>query len=314
MTGSNTLTLTVDTPAARLDQFLVKQIDSLSRTQLKKLIQKGQVKVDNQVVPPSTPLEPQQVVTVQLPPQNDGILKPEAMPLEIVYDDAALIVINKPAGMVVHPGYGHPTGTLVHALLHHYPDLTHFGQHDPALATRPGIVHRLDQDTSGLILIARTVEALTRLQQQFKQRTVRKTYLALVHGQPPAPEGVIDIPLGRHLTHRQRMTTRADGKPARTSYRTGQTFADYSLLEVDLETGRTHQIRVHLAWLKCPVVGDTVYGRRKNNLGLTRQFLHAWQLSFEHPHDGQPLQLEATLNPDLQQVLDNLNYPIDDRN
>jgi 23S rRNA pseudouridine1911/1915/1917 synthase len=223
------------------------------------------------------------------------------MPLEVVFEDDDLLVINKPAGMVVHPAQGHDHGTLVNALLARYPDLAAL-----TLADRPGIVHRLDRDTSGLIIVARNPLALRRLQQQFKARTVEKIYLALVFGRPEAAEGIIDMPLGRDPRFRQKMAPRADGKPARTHYRVIEDFGQYSLLEVGLETGRTHQIRVHLAWLKCPVVGDTVYGRKKNALGLKRQFLHAWRLRFEHPRTGDLLQLTAPLAPDLQAVLEQL--------
>jgi 23S rRNA pseudouridine1911/1915/1917 synthase len=176
-------------------------------------------------------------------------------------------------------------------------------QADPATAERPGLVHRLDQDTSGLIVVARTSAALRHLRQQFKSRQVEKIYLALVFGRPEAPQGLIDVPLGRDPHHRQKIAPRPDGKPARTHFRVMEEFNEYSLLQIGLETGRTHQIRVHLAWLKCPVVGDTVYGRKKNPLGLERQFLHAWRLRFQHPRTGEPLDLEAPLAEELQLTL-----------
>jgi 23S rRNA pseudouridine1911/1915/1917 synthase len=173
-------------------------------------------------------------------------------------------------------------------------------------ANRPGLVHRLDRDTSGLMVVARTPAALGHLRRQFKARTVKKTYLALVFGRPDAPKGIIDVPLGRDPRQRQKFAPRPDGKPARTHYRLCEAFGQYSLLEIDLETGRTHQIRVHLAWLGCPVVGDTIYGRKKNSLGLNRQFLHAWRLRFEHPCTGKLLQLEAPLPESLQSALNRL--------
>ncbi len=309
---SSRRTFTVEAEAARLDQFLARQLSELSRTQLKKLIQQGEVRVGDQTGQPSQSLLPGEVVTVTLPPQKATTPQAEAITLPIIYEDEALVVVNKPAGMVVHPGHGHEGGTLVNALLARYPDLAALSDHDARLSDRPGIVHRLDQDTSGVMVVARTPTALTHLQRQFKGRAVQKRYWALVHGEPPAPEGIIDIPLGRHTTHRQRIAPRADGKPARTLYQVQQTFTGYSLLDIDLETGRTHQIRVHLAWLKCPVVGDTVYGRRKNNLDLGRQFLHARQLQVEHPQTEQPMTFEAPLDPSLQAVLDRLRGEVDD--
>ncbi len=298
--------LQVDQAASRLDQYLSGKFPNLSRSQIKKLIQQGQVLVSNQPAKPSMAVQPGDLITLHLPDPEPTALQPENVPLDIVFEDNDLVVINKPAGLVIHPAHGHATGTLVNALLARYPDLAAMTEVDADSATRPGIVHRLDQDTSGLIVAARTPAALQHLQQQFKARTVEKIYLALVFGRPEAPEGMIDVPLGRDPRHRQKIAPRADGKSARTHYRVIETLGAYSLLEIGLETGRTHQIRVHLAWLKCPVVGDTVYGRKKNTLGLKRQFLHAWQLRFEHPRSGESLRLEAPLESHLQAVLDHL--------
>jgi 23S rRNA pseudouridine1911/1915/1917 synthase len=306
MSQDQILKFQVDQPALRLDQWLVQAVPQLSRSQLQKLIRQGRVLVGDQAVRPSTTVQPGDVVTVQLPSSQPAVLRPEAMPLDVIFEDDDLVVINKAAGLVVHPAQGHTGGTLVNALLARYPDLTAMTQTGPDPADRPGIVHRLDRDTSGLMVVARTPAALHRLQQQFKARTVEKIYLALVFGHPEAAEGIIDVPLGRDPRFRQKIAPRADGKAARTHYRLIEELGPYSLLEIGLETGRTHQIRVHLAWLKCPVVGDTVYGRKKNPLGLKRQFLHAWRLRFQHPRTGQPLHLEAPLSPDLQIVLDQL--------
>jgi 23S rRNA pseudouridine1911/1915/1917 synthase len=270
------------------------------------LIRQGQVLVAGQTVRPRSAVQPGDVVTVYLPAPEPDAPQPETTPLDVVYEDDDLVVINKPAGMVVHPAHGHERGTLVNALLARYPDLAALGESETDSAARPGIVHRLDRDTSGLIMVARTPQALRRLQQQFKARTVEKTYLALVFGRPEAAEGIIEVPLGRDPRFRQKMAPRADGKPARTHYRVLEDFEQYSLLEIGLETGRTHQIRVHLAWLKCPVVGDTVYGRKKNVLGLKRQFLHAWRLRFRHPRTGETIELEAPLDTHLQAVLEQL--------
>jgi 23S rRNA pseudouridine1911/1915/1917 synthase len=268
------------------------------------------------------------------------LVQPEDIPLEIIFEDEDMVALNKSAGMTVYPGIGHPGGTVANALLARYPDMAAMfqgsltpqpplppgeGSPDPgpslggrgaggegeseSEAIRPGLVHRLDRDTSGVMVVARTLEALGHLQQQFKARTVEKKYLALVVGRPPVLEGIIEVPLGRDPRRRQRMTPQADGKPARTHYYLRAELGDYSLLELRPETGRTHQIRVHLAWLGCPVVGDKVYGRPNNALGLTRQFLHAWRLRVEHPRRGEPLALVAPLPPDLRAALADLSCP-----
>ncbi len=306
MTTPHTLQLHVDQPGSRLDQFLALQLPDFSRTHIKKLIQQQDVLVSGSPAKPSTIVQPGEVIVVQLAPPPPPELTPENIPLEIVFADSDLIVINKSADMVVHPAHGHAGGTLVNALLARFPDLAQMTQTDADAAQRPGIVHRLDQDTSGLIVVARTPAALQNLKHQFKAHAVEKIYLALVFGQPEAPEGIIDVPLGRDPRNRQKFAPLADGKPSRTHYRVKETFGGYSLLEIGLETGRTHQIRVHLAWLKCPVVGDAVYGRKKNTLGVSRQFLHAWRLGFNHPRTGQPLQFEAPLEESLQAVLTRL--------
>ncbi len=306
--GQHPLQLQVDQFSPRLDQYLAQALPNLSRSQVKKLIQQGQVLVGRQPAKPGAAVQPGDVVTVYLPAPEPKTPQPEDVSaLTIVFEDDELIVVNKPAGIVVHPARGHISGTLVNALLARYPDLSTMTQFDEADAlTRPGIVHRLDRDTSGLIVVARTPMALRHLRQQFKTRQVEKVYLALVHGRPEAPAGLIDVPLGRDPRHRQKFAPRADGKPARTYFKVIEPFAEYSLLEIGLETGRTHQIRVHLAWLKCPVVGDTVYGRKKNTLGLARHFLHAWRLSFQHPISQKMLHLEAPLAQDLQSALHQL--------
>jgi 23S rRNA pseudouridine1911/1915/1917 synthase len=316
----------VEQPASRLDQLLANAVPELSRAQIQKLIRQGKVflsvspsssqslpQADNQIRPadsrvkqvtrPSTSVQPGDVITLHLPLPQPTVLQPETVPLDIVFEDDELVVINKPSGMVVHPARGHTSGTLVNALLARYPDLAAMTRVDAGSFARPGIVHRLDRDTSGLMIVARTPAALQHLRRQFKTRAVEKTYLALVFGRPEAPEGIIDVPLGRDPRHRQKIAPRPDGKPARTHYRLREAFGPYSLLEIGLETGRTHQIRVHLAWLGCPVVGDKVYGRRKNSLGLKRQFLHAWRLCFQHPRSGDVLQMEAPLEEHLQTTL-----------
>jgi len=300
--------LQVDEAGERLDRYLARALPELTRSQVQRLIRQGRVTLNGALSRPSTPVRPGMRVTVRIPPPPSEQVSPQPIPLEVVYEDDDLLVVNKPAGMVVHPAQGHRAGTLVNALLARYPGLT-VGDEG-----RPGIVHRLDKDTSGLVVVAKTEAALTHLRAQFKGRQVRKTYLALVHGQPPAPEGIIEAPVGRDPRHRQRMAVVAGGREARTRYRLLKDLGDYSLLTIFPETGRTHQIRVHLAWLKVPVVGDPVYGRGRRparRLGLTRQFLHAWRLAFEGLN-GETLELEAPLPDDLRAALQALGveWPI----
>lgn len=306
MSAERTIYLQADRAAPRLDHFLAQEFPDLSRSQLKKLIQQNKVLISDRPVKPNSAVQPGDLITLHLPATQPDPPAPEAIPLTILFEDADLIVVDKPAGLVVHPAHGHRSGTLVNALLARYPDLIEMTKQGAASADRPGIVHRLDQDTSGLIVVARTPVALLNLQRQFKARSVEKVYLALVHGRPEAQEGVIDVPLGRDPRHRQKIAPRSNGKAARTRFRVIESYSGYSLLEVDLETGRTHQIRVHLAWLGCAVVGDTVYGRRRNQLGLARHFLHAWRLCLQHPRTGEPLQFEAPLPEELQAILASL--------
>ncbi len=302
----------VEKAAKRLDQYLAQALPELSRSKIQKLIRQEKILLSRSTDKTAQPVRAKEslvlgdVITLYLPSEEADELEAEDVPLDIIYEDQDIVVLNKLAGLVVHPAQGHTTGTLVNALLARYPDLADMRDADEDSANRPGIVHRLDRDTSGLILIARTPEALENLREQFKARTVQKTYLALVYGQPEAEEGIIDVPLGRDLRHRQKMAPRADGKSARTHYQVIEYYGDYSLLEIGLETGRTHQIRVHLAWLKCPVVGDTIYGRKKNKLGLKRQFLHAWKLSFQHPTQPQVLDLLAPIPSNLEHILKQL--------
>ncbi len=278
----------------RIDRFLATSMPDLSRTQVQRLIEQGMVLYAGRPTRASQPLRPGTVIHVIIPPPVPVELVPESIPLDVVYEDTDIAVINKPAGLVVHPAPGHPRGTLVNALLARYPDLAIGGE------VRPGIVHRLDRDTSGLLVIARHDAVLRALVEQQQARRMRKIYQALVVGCPPV-SGTIDAPIGRDPRDRLRMV--ADGRPARTHYRVIATFGDYSLLEVQLETGRTHQIRVHLRHLGYPIVGDPVYGPRRSHLRLTRQFLHAGQLGFFHPSNGQWCEFTAPLPSDLSSVL-----------
>lgn len=250
-------------------------------------------------------LEHPEQVLVTLPEIVVTELKPEAIPLDIRYEDDDILLINKPAGMVVHPAVGHETGTLVHAVLAHCPDLPGIGGE-----IRPGIVHRLDKDTSGLMLVAKNDKALRFLQKQFKERTIEKTYMALVEGDIQPPTAFIDAPIGRDPRQRKKMAVIRSqsftSRSAQTSYQLVTSYEAFSLIQCQPHTGRTRQIRVHLAFLGYPIVGDTVYGRRKQTLPLGRHFLHAAALSFLRPSDKQHLSFEAELPADLQAVLDNL--------
>lgn len=298
--------LILDTAGERLDKALPAALPALSRTQVQRLIKDGMVTVNGRRVKPNLKLAGGEQVTIILPEVQETELLPEDISLDIRYEDEDMLVINKPAGMVVHPAVGHESGTLVNAILYHCPDLEGIGGEK-----RPGIVHRLDKETSGLIVVAKNERALRHLQAQFKERSVDKRYLALVEGQMNPPEALIDAPIGRDPRQRKKMAViplhySARSRPAQTAYRTVISYDDYTLLECHLHTGRTHQIRVHLAYAGFPIVGDTVYGRRKQTIRLKRQFLHAARLTLLRPSDNTPLSLEAELPPELTAVLQQL--------
>lgn len=301
-----TIELTLEMPNERLDKALVETVPDLSRTQIQRLIKEEQILVNGRSTKANLRLEGGEVVTINLPPVEETELIPEDIPLDIRYEDSDILLINKPAGMVVHPAIGHPSGTLVNAVLGYCTDLAGISGEK-----RPGIVHRLDMDTSGLILVAKNDKALLHLQAQFKDRTVHKEYVALVEGQVQPPSALIDAPIGRDPRQRKKMAVirhrSAKSRPATTDYRTETTFDEYTLLSCVLHTGRTHQIRVHLAYIGNPIVGDTIYGRRKQKIKLKRQFLHASRLVFKRPSDDQPLEFTAELPPELQNVLDQLH-------
>lgn len=293
----------------RLDRALAQLFPDLSRTRAQAAIKAGAVRVDGRPIRSSHQLEAGQQIEVDAhalttagaPGAADGQLpQAEAIPLRVVFEDERLLVVDKPAGLVVHPAPGHSTGTLVNALLAHLPGLEAGSD-----ASRPGIVHRLDKDTSGLIVIAKDAPTHTALAQQMREHSTVKRYLALVEGRMPAAEGVIDAPIGRDPRHRQRMALVSEGnggREARTRFKTLWEARGRSLLELQLETGRTHQIRVHLASVGHPVVGDIVYGRAQLPLP-PRQFLHATHLEFVHPATGEWLLFDAPLPPDLTHFL-----------
>ena len=285
----------------RLDQFLAGQQTGLSRSRLHALITEGYVRLNGRPARPAQKVRPGDRVSLTVPPPRELDLVPQSIPLTILYQDSHLAVVDKPAGLSVHPGPGHPSGTLVNALLAHCPDIAGIGG-----AIRPGIVHRLDKDTSGLMVVAKTDGAHQGLSQQFKGHAVTKGYLALVTGQVGPDRGQVDASIARDPRNRKRMAVVAAGKEARTSYRVIQRYhcrdQGYSLLELYPETGRTHQIRVHLAYLGHPLLGDAVYGRRSPL--LDRHFLHAHHLGFQHPVGGQRLEFRSDLPPDLKRALE----------
>ena len=289
----------------RLDRYLTEALPDYSRSRLQSFIRDGRVMVDGEAASKvGQSLSLNQKITLLVPEEKPSKLIPEEIPLDILYEDAQSIVINKPAGMVVHPAAGHDSGTLVHAVLAHCDDLKGFGGE-----IRPGVVHRLDRDTSGIIVMAKNEKAHIFLQEQFKDRNVNKRYLALVDGMPPTTSGRVDAPIGRDPIRRQQMAILpADkGRAAVTEYQTRKNYAKHTLIEAHPLTGRTHQIRVHMAFLKCPIVGDVLYGRRKQSIELDRHFLHAYRLTIQLPGHDEPMTFEAPLPPELQAVLDDLD-------
>jgi 23S rRNA pseudouridine1911/1915/1917 synthase len=294
-----TLELTADRAGERLDVFVSRRCHELSRSHARRLIDEGLVQLDGRQAKPSDAVAAGATVTVNIPPPEKMELVAEEMPLTVIYQDFDIIVIDKPAGLTVHPAPGHPSGTLVNALLAIAPDLKGI-----AGTLRPGIVHRLDKDTSGLMVVAKTDRAHRALSRQLKERRVRKTYLALVHGVPDPPEGVIEAPIARHPKNRKKMAVVAGGREAETKYRIRETFPGYALVEVEPVTGRTHQIRVHMAAIGHPVVGDTTYGKRSDL--VDRQFLHACKLAFAMPLGEREVEFESPLPPDMRQALDKL--------
>ena len=288
----------------RLDIFLTTCLPEFSRARIQRLIKDGFVRKDNQTVTKGgLYLEVGESIEIIIPPRISSDLVAENIPLEIVFENSDLVVVNKPAGMVVHPSPGHNNGTLVHAALGHIPDLEGIGGEE-----RPGIVHRLDKDTSGLIVIAKNERAHHWLQEQFKSRLVDKKYIALVDGKPPTPTGRVEAPIGRNTTHRKLMAVVSieKGREAITEYSTLEKFPEHTLLDVHPKTGRTHQIRVHLAFLGCPVTADMVYGKRKPTVELDRHFLHASRLKIIIPGEEHARIFEAPLPHELSVVLEQL--------
>jgi len=292
---SESYRLASDRPGERLDQFLARRLPFMSRAQAQRLIAGGRVLVPGESAKSSLKLAAGRQVEVEVADPQPIAAQPEAIPLSVVHEDADLLVIDKPPGMPVHPGPGHEHATVVNAVLALCPDLAGIGD-----ALRPGIVHRLDMNTSGLLIVAKNGQAQHALSLQMAERAVRKEYLALVEGVPQA-QGIIDAPVGRHPGQRRQMAVVANGRPARTHFTALGRAGANTLILARLETGRTHQIRVHFAATGHPVIGDAVYGHRSDL--VERQFLHAWRLGFRHPTSGTWLALEAPLPEDLQQAL-----------
>ncbi len=283
----------------RLDKKLAGRLPHLSRARIQRLIKSGEVTVNGEIVfKPSWLLENNDLIVIHVLPLEPETVNPERIPLEITYEDADVLVVNKPAGMVVHPGTTHTSGTLVNALLAYAPELEGVGN-----KVRPGIVHRLDKDTSGLIIAARSERARLFIKRQFQNRTVRKAYLALADGLVRPPEGIIDAPIDRSPHRRRRQAVVPGGREAQTEYHTLEALDEHTLLEVKPRTGRTHQIRVHLAFLGYPLAGDRIYGRRKLSVPLKRHFLHAYRLTFVLPGSRQEMTFTAPLPNDLKHVL-----------
>ena len=290
--------------AERLDKFLVSRLPEFSRARLQGLIADGFVLVDGEPAKKSGQmLEAGAAVEIRIPPPVPSGLIPENIPLDIIFENNDLLVVDKPAGMVVHPAAGHDSGTLVHAVLGYDPEIEGIGGEE-----RPGVVHRLDKETSGLILLAKNDNAHHWLQDQFRLRQVEKTYLALVDGAPPTPSGRVEAAIGRDPSHRKQMAVLPPGKGRESvsEYKTLEKFRHHTLLEFHPLTGRTHQIRLHCAFLGCPIVGDKVYGRKTPTLKIDRHFLHAAQLKIILPGESQARTFEAPLPKELMDVLTRL--------
>lgn len=288
----------------RLDKFLVEKIPDQSRAFIQRLIVDGFAKVNEQTVTKcSYILEPDQTISIRIPSPQPSELIPEDIPLDIIFENKDLLVVNKPAGMVVHPAVGHFTGTLVHAVLAYAPEMM-----DISDEQRPGVVHRLDKDTSGLIIVARNAKTHRWLQDQFKSRSVHKVYYALVDGAPPTPRGRVEAPIGRDPSHRKQMAivSAGRGKEAVSEYQVIEHFAKHSLIEVHPVTGRTHQIRLHMKFLGCPIVGDRLYGYRHLSVKISRQFLHAARLTITLRGEAHPREFFAPLPPELERILEQL--------
>lgn len=285
----------------RIDKFITEQNEDWSRSQVQAWIKEERVLVNGEPVKSNYKLAADDEVTLRVPPPKELAIAAEPMPLDIVYEDGDVVVVNKPRGLVVHPAPGHYTGTLVNGLLAHCKDLSGING-----VLRPGIVHRIDKDTSGLLMVAKNDKAHLSLASQLKAHTVNRKYVAIVHGVIPHEMGTIDAPIGRDPKNRQQMAVVFENsKPAVTHFIVLERFKEYTLVELKLETGRTHQIRVHMKYIGYPLAGDPKYGP-KNTLELDGQALHAQTLGFDHPRTGERLEFEAPLPPEMVAVIEYL--------
>lgn len=291
-----------DDSGQRLDVYITKQMPDLSRSRIQKLIKDGEILVNGTSAKSNYKLENNDEVLIHVPEPTELTVTAQELPLDILYEDSDVIVINKPQGMVVHPAAGNFEGTLVNALLHHCDDLSGING-----IMRPGIVHRIDKDTSGVLVVAKNDVAHSSLAQQIKEHSVTRVYHTLIHGAMPEPAGIIEAPIGRHPVQRKKMAVvHKNSKHAVTHYRVLERYKSYTYIEARLETGRTHQIRVHMSYLGHPVVGDPLYGYRKGNFGLEGQALHAKILGFNHPRSGDYMEFEAPLPGNFEKILHEL--------
>ncbi|CCI82636.1 RluA family pseudouridine synthase [Lactobacillus hominis] len=293
-------TFKISDQKGRLDKFLAQEIDELSRTRVQELIDDKNILVNDKVVKASYKLESGDKISVTIPPKKPLSLSAQDMNLDVVYEDQDVIVVNKPQGVVVHPSAGHPDHTLVNGLLYHTQDLAKSPE-----GFRPGIVHRIDKDTSGLLMIAKNDKARESLEDQLAHKTNKREYLAIVHGNFEAKIGVINAPIGRNPNNRKQMAVNPKGKKAITHFEVLEQFKNYALVKCVLETGRTHQIRVHMRYIGHPIAGDPLYGPKKTLKG-NGQFLHAATLGFEHPATHKWLEFSAPVPAIFQEQLDNL--------
>ncbi len=298
------LCLVADEPNVRLDKYVSDKCPEISRTRAQKLIADGYITVNSRVAKPSLKLNIGDKVDIIIPPTPPSPFSPEDIPLNTLYEDDDLLVVDKPAGLTVHPAPGHPEHTLVNAILSHFPHLA-----DISDSLRPGIVHRLDKDTSGVMLVAKNSLAEINLAEQFEARSVAKAYLVLVKGHLTPERGIIEAPIGRDPRNRKRMAVVAKGRQARSEYLVIKYLGDYTLLEVKPETGRTHQIRVHFSAIGYPVAGDSTYGAKSSF--LSRQFIHACRLGFKLPSTGEYIEFESGLPPDLAQALESITHNLE---
>lgn len=301
-TNTQTLTVTQDEQGTRLDVLLTSRFPELSRSHLQKIVADGFVLVNNKLAKSNYKVQTQDIITISFPEAKPVEIQAEAIPLEVLYEDADIIVINKPRGMVVHPAAGNYAGTLVNALLEHCKDLSGINGE-----IRPGIVHRLDKDTSGVMVAAKNDQAHLNLAEQIKNRTASRKYWAIVHGIIAEEQGIINAPIGRHPSDRKKMAvTFSNSKEAITRFRVIERFVNYTLVECKLQTGRTHQIRVHMQYINHPVVGDPKYGPEKKRFAITGQALHSAELSLKHPTTGDDMLFTAPLPPDMAIILTQL--------